>query len=297
MNVVLNYTRAYAQYALKCAISSEIPHNEGSFRPVVISAPAGSILAARFPAAVAARHIVGHFIPHAVLGALAQAVPDGVIAEGSGNIWLTTVRGLGEQRFVTVLFASGGMGARPDADGLSCTSFPSAIATSAIETIESTSPLVIRRKQFRRDSGGAGRHRGGLGQTIEVHVRTGEPYAVSVLSDRMRFRAQGYLGGLPGARAAFRTSDGQPRNPKLTQQLAPGTGFVLELPGGGGYHAPRERDAEELRDDIADGLVSRAAAARDYGFVPTAPGAEDGTGRRTAQSRAPRRSPMRTEAA
>lgn len=267
MNVVLNYTRAYAQYALKCAISPEIPHNDGSFRPVLITAPAGSILAARFPAPVAARHIVGHFVPHAVLGALAQAVPDRVIAEGSGNVWLTTVRGTGEQRFVTVLFASGGTGARPTADGLSCTSFPSAIATTSIETIETSSPLVIRRKELRRDSGGAGRHRGGLGQTIEVEVRSGEPYAVSVLSDRMRFRAQGYLGGRPGARAAFRTSDGQPRNPKLTQHLAPGTGFVLELPGGGGFYRPGERSEDDVREDLAEGLVSRATATRDYGFV------------------------------
>ncbi len=293
MNVVLNYTRAYAQYALKCVISSDIPHNEGSFRPVQITAPAGSILAARFPAAVAARHIVGHFVPHAVLGALAQVMPDHVIAEGSGNVWLTTVRGLGEQRFVTVLFASGGTGARPAADGLSCTSFPSAIATTPIETIETTSPLVIRRKQLRRDSGGPGRYRGGLGQTIEVQVRTGEPYAVSVLSDRVRFPAQGYLGGLPGARAGFRTSDGEFRDPKLTQHLPPGTGFVLKLPGGGGYHSPRERSAEEVAEDLAEGLVSPAAAARDYGYLPGAP-AEDGSGRRPHTR--PGRSPMRKEA-
>jgi N-methylhydantoinase B len=295
MNVVLNYTRAYAQYALKCVISSEVPHNAGSFRPVRVTAPAGSILAASFPAAVAARHIVGHFVPHAVLGALVQVMPDRVIAEGSGNIWLTTIRGLGEHRFVTVLFASGGTGARPAADGLSCTSFPSAIATTAVETIETTAPLLIRRKQLRPDSGGPGRRRGGLGQTIEVQVRTGEPYAVSVLSDRMRFRAQGYLGGLPGAAAAFRTSDGQPRNPKLTQRLAPGTSFVLELPGGGGYHAPRERNPDTVREDIAEGLVSRRAAARDYGY-PSGSSDEDGTGQRKAPAH-PARSPMRKEAA
>jgi N-methylhydantoinase B len=269
MNVVLNYTQAYAQYALKCAIAPHVPHNEGSFRPVAVTAPEGSILAARFPAAVAARHIVGHFVPHAVLGALAQIVPERVIAEGSGNIWLTTVRGTGERRFVTVLFTSGGMGARPTADGLSCTSFPSAIATTAVETIESTSPLLVRRKELRRDSGGPGRHRGGLGQRIEVEVRTGEPYAVSVLADRMRFSAQGYSGGLPGARAAFRTSDGRIRNPKLTQNLDPGTRFVLELPGGGGFYDPRERAADELNEDIAEGLVSRSAARRDYGFAPS----------------------------
>jgi N-methylhydantoinase B len=271
MNVVLNYTQAYAQYAVKCAIAPHVPHNEGSFRPVAVTAPEGSILAARFPAAVAARHIVGHFVPHAVLGALAEIVPERVIAEGAGNIWLTTVRGTGERRFVTVLFASGGTGARPTADGLSCTSFPSAIATTAVETIESTSPLLIRRKELRRDSGGPGRHRGGLGQTIEVEVRTGEPYAVSVLADRMRFSAQGYAGGLEGARAAFRTSDGRLRNPKLTQNLDPGTRFVLELPGGGGFYDPHERAADELREDIAEGLVSRAAARRHYGFPPPAP--------------------------
>jgi N-methylhydantoinase B len=296
MNVVLNYTRAYAHYALKSVISPEIPHNEGSFRPVSVTAPEGSILATRFPSAVAARHIVGHFVPHAVLGALAQVVPDRVIAEGSGNVWLTTVRGLGEQRFVTVLFASGGTGARPTADGLSCTSFPSAIATTAIETIESTSPLVIRRKELRRDSGGAGRHRGGLGQTIEVQVRSGEPYAVSVLADRMKFTAQGYLGGLAGARAFFKTSDGRPRNPKLTQHLAPGTGFVLELPGGGGYYPPRERSVEELREDIAEGLVSRAAAARDYGFLPPPAAAAKSAGGVRTRKR-PVRTPMRKEAA
>ncbi len=282
MNVVLNYTQAYAHYALKCALAPHVPHNEGSFRPVTVTAPEGSILAARFPAAVAARHIVGHFVPHAVLGALAGIVPEQVIAEGSGNIWLTTVRGLGQRRFVTVLFASGGMGARPTADGLSCTSFPSAIATTAVETIETTSPLLIRRKQLRRDSGGPGRRRGGLGQSIEIEVRTGEPYAVSVLADRMRFSAQGYSGGLPGARARFTTSDGRLRNPKLTQNLDPGTRFVLELPGGGGFYDPVERASDELNEDLAEGLVSRSAARRHYGFAPSATPGEGGARSRGA---------------
>jgi N-methylhydantoinase B len=112
----------------------------------------------------------------------------------------------------------------------------------------------------------------------------------------MRFRAQGYLGGLQGARAAFRTSDGRPRNPKLTQRLAPETRFVLELPGGGGYHDPQQRSADELREDIADGLVSRTAAVRDYGSLPAATTTENGTRRRTAQTPGAR-SPMRKEPA
>jgi N-methylhydantoinase B len=264
MNVVLNYTAAYTSYALKCAISPTVPHNDGSFRPITVSAPEGSILNPRRPAAVAARHIVGHFLPHAVFGALVGIVPDRIVAEGAGNIWLTTIRGRGENRFVSVLFAAGGMGARPDKDGLSATSFPSGIATTPVEIVETTSPVVIRRKELRPDSGGAGRHRGGLGQTIEVEVRTGEPYAVSVLSDRVRFAAEGYLGGGPGARAAFRTSDGATPNPKLTQLLSAGTNFVLELPGGGGFHDPGGRDPAALEEDVADGRVTVTAAQRDY---------------------------------
>jgi N-methylhydantoinase B len=272
MNVVLNYTAAYTSYALKCAVCPEVPHNHGSFRPVTTVAPQGSILNPRFPAAVAARHIVGHFLPHAVFGALAQVIPDRVLAEGAGNIWLTTVRGSGDDRFITVFFAAGGTGARPSKDGLSATSFPSGIATAPVEVIETTSPLVIRAKELRTDSGGPGRFRGGLGQRIEVEVRTGEPYVVSSLADRMRFPAQGYQGGLPGAPGGFRTSLGRRPNPKLSLPLPAGTRFTLELPGGGGFHDPRTRDADAVARDVAEGLVSVRAAERDYGVRVTRTG-------------------------
>jgi N-methylhydantoinase B len=272
MNVVLNYTAAYTSYALKCAISPEVPHNDGSFRPVSTTAPEGSILNPRWPAAVAARHIVGHFLPHAVFGALAQVIPDRVLAEGAGNIWLTTVRGTGRDRFITVFFAAGGTGARPTKDGLSTTSFPSGIATAPVEIIETTSPLVIRKKELRQDSGGPGRFRGGLGQTIEVEVPTGEPFIVSSLADRMRFPAQGYLGGKPGGPGGFRTSLGTRPNPKLSLPLPAGTRFTLELPGGGGFHDPLERDPEAVARDVAEGLVSPRAAERDYGVKATRSG-------------------------
>ncbi|MGH2554804.1 MAG: hydantoinase B/oxoprolinase family protein [Actinomycetota bacterium] len=265
MNVVLNYTAAYTSYALKCAIWPEVPHNDGSFLPVTTTAPEGSILNPRWPAAVAARHIVGHFLPHAVLGALAQIIPDRVIAEGAGNIWLTTVRGAGRNRFVTVFFAAGGTGARPNKDGLSCHSFPSGIATAPVEVIETTSPLVIRRKELRPDSGGPGRFRGGLGQSIEVEVATGEPFIVSSLSDRMKFAAQGYLGGKPGARGGFKTSRGARPNIKLSQRFPPGTSFTLDLPGGAGFYDPLGRDPAAVARDVSEGLVSPKSAEADYG--------------------------------
>jgi N-methylhydantoinase B len=278
LNVVLNYTAAYTNYALKCALCPEVPHNDGSFRPVTVTAPEGSIFNPRFPAAVAARQIAGHFIPHAVLGALAPVLPERVIAEGSGNIWLTTVRGRGRDRFVSVFFAAGGTGARPAQDGLSTTAFPSGVATAPAEVIETTGPLVIRRKELRRDSGGAGKYRGGLGQTIEVEVRTGEPYVVSVLSDRFWFAAEGYSGGDAGAKAGFSTSTRTRQSPKLSLDLPAGARFTLELPGGGGFHPPSERDQDAVASDVAEGLVSRKAAARDYGHRP-APARRRRTGR------------------
>src|SRR2546430_9652832 len=185
LNVVLNYTAAYTNYALKCAVAPEVPHNDGSFRPVRVTAPEGSIFNPRFPAAVAARQIAGHYIPHAVFGALEAVLPGRVIAEGAGGIWLTTVRGAGARRFVSVFFSAGGTGARPAADGLSTTAFPSGVASSPIQVIETTGPLVIRRKELRRDSGGAGRWRGGPGQAIGAGGRTGGPFVGSGLSDRL----------------------------------------------------------------------------------------------------------------
>ncbi|MGH8913979.1 MAG: hydantoinase B/oxoprolinase family protein, partial [Acidimicrobiia bacterium] len=134
-----------------------------------------------------------------------------------------------------------------------------------IEIIESTSPLFFRRKEFRTDSGGAGTYRGGLGQVIEVEVRTGEPYVVSSLSDRFLFPAQGYDGGAPGAAGGFSTSFGGAANPKLSIRMPAGESFVLELPGGGGYHQPSDRSPEAVAEDIAEGLVTKAAAAADYG--------------------------------
>lgn len=265
-NVVLNYTSAYTNYGLKLALCPEVPQNDGSFRPVRVFAPEGSLFNPRFPAAVAARQVAGHFVVHAIFGALAKAIPDRVVAEGAGNIWLTTVRGAGARRFVAVFFSAGGMGARPTLDGLSTTSFPSGVASAPVEVIETSTPLVFRRKEFRPDSGGPGRYRGGLGQTIEIDVRTGEPYIVSVLADRFSQPARGYAGGEPGAGAAFHTSDGGLGNPRASRALAAGTSFTLDLPGGGGFYPADGRDAENVRRDLAEGLISPRAARRAYSY-------------------------------
>jgi N-methylhydantoinase B len=173
INVVLNYTHAYTTYALKCALAPEVPNNEGSFRPVKVTAPEYCILNAQHPAPVGARHIIGHFLPGAIFGALSKALPDRVMAEGAANIWINQFSGRDEDNelWTYVWFSAGGTGARPNKDGISAVAFPSGISGVPAEVIESLSPVVMHRREYRADSGGAGEFRGGLGQVMEVSVR------------------------------------------------------------------------------------------------------------------------------
>src|SRR2546422_5593204 len=83
----MNYTEAFTTYGVKVVVSPDVPNNEGAFRPLRITAPEGSILNVRRPAAVAARHVIGHFLPHVVAGALGPALPPRLLAQGSANIW------------------------------------------------------------------------------------------------------------------------------------------------------------------------------------------------------------------
>ncbi|CAA9240359.1 MAG: N-methylhydantoinase B [uncultured Chloroflexi bacterium] len=295
INVVMNYTEAYTTFGIKCALAPDVPNNEGSFRPVTITAPEGSILNCRPPAPVAARHIVGQWLPVAVHGALYHAVPDSVLAEGSSNLWITQFNGTwtgdtagsgqaagrqgsavaesdsGEQRFSLLFFNSGGMGARPGADGLSSTAFPSGVQGTPAEIVEARSPLVIHRRELRTDSGGAGELRGGLGHWLEISApRAARAYRFSPFFDRTENPARGYGGGLPGGRGEYwlQTDSGVERpNPKATVWVEPQTRIVMGLPGGGGIGDPYGRDPGLVREDVRNGLVSSEEACFRYGVV------------------------------
>jgi N-methylhydantoinase B len=258
VNVVMNYTEAYTTYGVKVIVSPDVPNNDGAFRPLRITAPEGCILNVRRPAAVAARHVIGHFLPHVVAGALGQAVPGRVMAEGSANIWGIQVSGkdLEDNPFSYVFFSSGGTGARATKDGLSATAFPSGVQGTPVEVIESLSPLLVERKSLREGSGGAGRLRGGLGQTIAFRVRTREPVVCSILCDRTSVPAQGFMGGGPGALGEVLIGGVRPSNPKAEQLVAPGTLVEVRLPGGGGYGPADERDPDLTARDRLEGYVS-----------------------------------------
>ena len=269
INVVLNYTHAYVTYALKCALCPEVPNNEGSFRPVTVTAPPGSLLNALPPAPVAGRHVIGHFLPGIVFGALAPVLPGRVIAEGAANIWATQLTG--ENRdggsFTYVWFSCGGTGARPTSDGIHTTAFPSGIMGVPVEVIESVAPLLVHRREIAADSGGPGRFRGGCGQYMEVGALTGKPYNLGPIFDRTRIPAEGYAGGGQGARGAITLSGGRELQDKSQVALAPDERFTLQLPGGGGYYDPFTRDPAAVLDDVLDEFVSVASAAREYGVV------------------------------
>ena len=278
INVVYNYTEAYTTFGLKVALAPDVPNNEGSFRAVTVRAPEGSVLNCLHPAPTAARHLLGHFLPGMVLAALSPVLPERAMAEGMAGLWSTNVHGTGPDgnRFTLLSFLSGGTGARRGLDGLSSTAFPSGVSGIPTEVFENRSPLVMLEREFRRDSGGPGRNRGGLGHRIVYSgLRLKEPYRLSPFTDRVRHPAPGLEGGLPGAPGEFHLADGTPLNTKRTVELSPEQLLVIGLPGGGGLGDPRERDPELVQQDVLDGLVSLEQACDAYGVAFTADGALD----------------------
>ena len=297
INVPLAYSRAYMTYGLLCALAPQTPNNAASLAPFTVSAPAGCILNARPPAPVSVRHVIGHFVTDLCLGALAEVLVDVVPAEGSGALWnfqagaraasdpaagaspgpasdpaagassgpasdpaagvssgLTPDRPPAE----ILMFNSGGTGARPRLDGLSATAFPSGVRTMSVEATEQVGPIVIWRKELRPDSGGAGTHRGGLGQVIELGPADGYELHFSAMFDRVQNPARGRRGGGDGAPGRVSLDDGSPFDAKGKQLVPAGRRLIFELPGGGGWGDPARRSPEAVDNDLAQGYVTEA---------------------------------------
>jgi N-methylhydantoinase B len=165
------------------------------------------------------------------------------------------------------LFQLGGAGARATKDGLTATGFPSGVGGIPVEVIETLAPLVVHHRELREDSGGAGKFRGGLGQRTEMGRLGDSVWSVSAMIDRVKFAGAGLEGGNPGALGEFVADDGTRPQPKSLVSLRPDSRVQLNLPGGGGYGSPFERDPARVLDDVAKGFVSLDSAARDYGVV------------------------------
>lgn len=265
-NVVPNYAYAFTAFAVKCVVVPEIPNNEGSFRPVVVTAPEGSLLNPRFPAAVGVRSLIGHYLPVLVFNALAEVVPERVRAAAGSPNWAVVVSGQreGGGGFAGIFFASGGMGGARGQDGISAICFPSNAANTPLEVLEHFLPLTLLRHELRTDSAGAGQWRGGLGQTLELEVEATWPVSLALWTSHTQFAPSGLCGGRPGALGTVLLND-QPIDAKYQRLIHHGDRLTAHLPGGGGFGPAARRDPDALRADVVDGLVSAEAVACDYG--------------------------------
>jgi N-methylhydantoinase B len=269
INCVEHYTWAYTTYPLKCILDPNGPRNEGCFRPIRVVSPPGSILNATFPAPCSGRHLVGHVLSANIFAALGQAIPELVIADsGSAPGFRTIYSGhdVGGERFHFILFANGGMGARPNSDGLACTQYPSNTAAASIEVMETLTPMIVWRKQLYANSGGAGEWRGGDGQ--EIVIEMGEtPVRISVMAERMLHPAQGMFGGQAGTPVALNLTNRDVDLPRKGRTiLEPGDVLRLRYAGGGGYGDPKRRSRDLVRADLRDGLITEEAARETYGL-------------------------------
>ena len=269
INVPLCYTHSFTVYAVKTVLTPSVPNNEGTFKPITVTAPEGCILNPRFPAATGARSTTGHFVVPAVYGAMAQLAPERVLAECGAPRPIVVLRGSRDdgRPFTQTVFCMGSMGARPTQDGISCIAFPTNCWVTPVEILESsTTAIRVGCKELIPESGGAGRFRGGYGQRYEIESVSDEPLTISVRADRTKNPAIGLSGGLAGACTRIRLN-GQDINSKGITIAKKGDLLRVDTPGSGGHGDPLDRDSEKVYTEFKYGLISEAGARSLYGVV------------------------------
>ncbi|MBA3038177.1 MAG: hydantoinase B/oxoprolinase family protein [Alphaproteobacteria bacterium] len=277
INCPMCYTEAYAAFGVKCLVAPGLPNNAATLGCITVTAPEDCIANASFPRPVVARSTIGMFLPDLVFGCFEQAIGNVVPAESTGTLWNIRLgaQANGKDRgFMVTTFHSGGAGARPHLDGLSATPFPSGIRNVPVEVTEAITSLVIWKKEFRQDSGGAGQHRGGLGQTMVIGNREDAPLTFYARYERVENAPKGRNGGQPGATGRLSLGSGSATvRAKGIQTIPEGDTIIIEMPGGGGHGDPNLRDPEAVASDVALGYVSPEAARAQYGV------AVDGSGK------------------
>ena len=274
VNVVYNFTYAYVFMAIKSAFDPGIPINEGAIRPITMTAPEGSIVNCKFPAAVAARMVVGHFMTEMVFNALAKAAPDNIIAGSGGTPAQTNIfhgSFANGKPWHTMIIRGGGMGASSRFDGHHCAIFPANGANTPVEILESDTTMIIESRSLIEDSGGPGKHRGGIGR--QMIIRSPEDSenpvgttSIAVQAGRYIYPPEGIFGGKNGSKAQF-LKNGENADPSGLTFCEPGDRISFVSAGGGGYGDPFERDPEAVKRDVKYGYVSIEKAKQDYGVI------------------------------
>ena len=273
-NVVYNFTYAYVFMAVKSAFDPDIPINEGAIRPVKMTAPEGTVVNCKFPAAVAARMQIGHFMTEMVFKALAAATPDNIIAESGGTPAQTNIfygKRHNAAPWLTMIIRGGGLGAGSRMDGHHCAIFPANGANTPVEIFESDTPLIVEERSLVCDSGGPGKMRGGLGRKMTIRVPDDEyapqgPTSIAIQAGRYKYPPHGLFGAGPGAGARFVVNE-QTGDPSGLTLCLPGDVIQFASAGGGGYGDPLQRDPQAVEADVVNGYVSIEKAREDYGVV------------------------------
>ncbi len=232
LNCPLAVTRSACYFVVRCLTDPDVPASAGAFAPVHVHAPAGSLVNARPPAAVAAGNVeTSSRIVDLLFLAFGQAVE--VPAQGQGTM---NNLSFGSDAFTYYETIGGGQGACPNADGPSAVHVAmSNTLSTPVEALELAYPLRVERYVLRLGSGGDGRFRGGEG--VVRALRALEPCRLSILSERRRHAPQGARGGEPGARGC-NLLNGEELPAKVTRDLVPGDLVTIETPGGGGFGSP-----------------------------------------------------------
>lgn len=274
MNSYINYTRAYAMFAVKVFTDPKLNQNEGAIRPVHVKARPGSFFNPTYPAPSGGRATVQIRIFEAINGALAQAIPTRAMAAFShwGNPNIGGIDDRTGKSFVAYDLIMGGYGGRWNKDGPEGLSPVLNAANIPIEVHEAENPILIRRVEMVQDTGGAGQFRGGCALRKEIELQTSQA-TITLLCDRHRFPPYGLEGGEPGQVArTLLNPHGEARqlSSKGVAQLKKGDVVSIQLAGGGGYGSPMDRDPEAVLADVLDGFVSPGAARERYGVVLSA---------------------------
>jgi N-methylhydantoinase B/oxoprolinase/acetone carboxylase alpha subunit len=279
INCALIYTQAHTVYPLKCLLTPQVPNNEGTFRPITVTAPEGSILNCAIPASVNARTRTGWHLHSLLFGALADALPDRVQA-GNGLMHALNAYGQDEEGRIynAQFFTAGGRGASRGRDGIGRNCFPSSARNVPVEIWELRAPVLVRQRALRPDSAGAGHWRGAFGHEIVVSRLPGSARPVHLFfhPDRLHYAPRGLAGGEDGPLTAVRFN-----GERLTPEALAAGHVALErdedrllerLPGGAGYGDPARRDPAALAADLRSGLVTPEGARKAYAAFATAEG-------------------------
>jgi N-methylhydantoinase B len=271
-NVPLTHTMATVYYALKMMLDPALSLNEGLFRTVDVRTRPGSVVDPRPPAGVSSRNLTSMILADVLVDALGQAAPQRTMAASGPyqGITLSGGRGPGLGYFVDYENFAGGQGASADADGMDAVQVHMTNTSNLpIESMEAEFPVVVEGYEMVRDSGGAGRFRGGLGVRRRIRILADEAH-LALRSARRVYTAEGVAGGRPGARSAcvVRSGDGGVATvPPTVSEYRLTRGDVLEItsPGGGGFGDPLERDPAAVLRDVQLGKVTVEAARDTYG--------------------------------